>query len=119
MIRYRILGNAVSLLVATLICAGCGASSSTAAGTNPVATTSVSLQNTAFNPSAIVVSTGATVTFTNLDGFAHNVTFDNAAIGTTGNFSTGSLTRTMPVAAGTYTFHCTIHTVMTGSVKVQ
>ena len=88
-------------------------------GTTPVATTAVNMSNDRFSPEAIKVASGATVTWTNSDGHAHNVTFDGA-VGTIPNFSTGSQSLAMPATAGTYTYHCTIHGVaMSGSVLVQ
>lgn len=117
-----------ALLVAL---AACGGSSDSNTGTNPggggggggitpVVTNSVSLANLSFNPSAILVSGGSTVTFTNNDGgITHNVTFDAAAITSIGNFSSGSRTAVMPTTAGTYGYHCTLHAGMTGTVKVQ
>ena len=88
-------------------------------GTAPVATTSVEMKSTAFTPAAIKVASGATVTWTNSDGFNHNVTFDNAAVAPSGNFATGTKSLVMPAAAGTYTYKCTIHPGMAGSVVVQ
>ncbi|CAN5216619.1 hypothetical protein BH09GEM1_BH09GEM1_14590 [soil metagenome] len=85
----------------------------------PVATTSVSIVNTSFSPSSIEVTSGAVVTFTNNDATTHNVTFNNATIGTTGNYSAGAKTLTMPAVAGAYTYKCTIHASMTGTVTVK
>ena len=87
--------------------------------TPPVATTAVSLRNNAFTPVDIVVPASATVTFTNSDGIAHNVTFASNSISSVPNWSTGDRTVAMPAAAGTYPFTCTIHAGMNGSVKVQ
>jgi len=85
----------------------------------PVATTSVSLQNSTFNPPDIQVSPGATVTFTNNDGINHTVTFDNTSISSVDAYSTGAKTVTMPTAPGTYTYHCAIHGPMKGTVLVK
>lgn len=85
----------------------------------PVVTTSVDMKNTAFTPAAIQVGSGAVVTFTNSDGFSHNVTFANTGIGNTGNYATGSKTLTMPAAAGSYPYQCTLHGGMNGSVTVK
>ena len=87
------------------------------AGT-PVATTAVEMSGNRFNPASIKVASGATVTWTNSDGINHNVTFDGA-VGTIPNFSAGAQTLQMPATAGTYTYKCTIHAGMTGSVQVQ
>lgn len=118
------------ILALAVLVTSCGGSSSPVPTTpttpttpvtpgSPVATTSVDMKNTAFSPSAISVGSGAVVTFTNSDGFAHNVTFANTAIGNTGNYSTGSKTLTMPSAAGSYPYQCTIHAGMNGSVTVK
>ena len=85
----------------------------------PVTTTSVTLQNTAFNPPDIRVSPSAVVTWTNQDNTTHNVTFASPLVGNSGDFSTGSKSITMPAAAGTYNYRCTIHAGMSGTVQVQ
>ena len=77
------------------------------------------MKNSTFSPATIQVSSGAVVTFTNSDGFSHNVTFANTAIASTANFSSGSQALTMPAAAGVYAFRCTIHGGMTGTVTVK
>lgn len=88
-------------------------------GTTPTVTTSVNMASNRFTPSAIRVSPNAVVTFTNSDGFAHNVTFASSAITSLGNYNSGSQTVTMPAAAATYAYSCTLHPGMNGSVQVQ
>jgi plastocyanin len=88
-------------------------------GTTPVATTAVDMKNSAFNPANIKVAPSATVNFTNSDGINHNVTFASTAVTSVGNFASGTQAVTMPAAAGTYTFRCTLHAGMSGSVLVQ
>lgn len=85
----------------------------------PIVTTSVDLQGSAFKPADIQVSPGATVTFTNLDGINHTVTFDNTTITSIDAYATGAKTVTMPTATGTYAYHCTIHAGMKGTVLVK
>ena len=121
----------VSLLAACLLAlAGCGGGGGGGTGGGggvitpppgggPTVTTSVSMTGLAFTPSAIQVSPGATLTFTNNDATNHNVTFDNNSATTIADFSTGSRTTIAPAAAGTYNYRCTIHAGMNGSVKVQ
>jgi len=80
-----------------------------------------------FTPTSATVLKNTEVVWQNNSGVTHNVTFDNpgAALSFNGgpsgnipNFSSGSASRTFAVA-GTYTFHCTIHAGMNGSVTVQ
>ena len=107
-----------------LICvaaAACGGDTVTGNNSNntPTTTTSVTMSSKLFQPAAILVSKGATVTWTNQDNFPHNVTFSNASIVSIANFSTGSKTAVMPTIAGTYSYQCTIHPGMNGTVTVQ
>ncbi len=87
--------------------------------TTRVETTEVSMQGTSFTPSAIRVTPGAIVTFTNKDGITHNATFEDVEVPSSGDFLTGKKTIAMPTATGTYGYRCTIHKGMSGSVQVQ
>ncbi|HEX7980341.1 MAG TPA: plastocyanin/azurin family copper-binding protein [Gemmatimonadaceae bacterium] len=121
------------LPLAALLACGGGGSDSTGpgttggttggtGGTGAVAATAVDLKNNAFTPKAIKVSSGATVTWTNTDvGTVHNVTFDAGAnvAGAGVDFSSGNMALAMPTVAGTYTYHCTHHSGMNGTVQVQ
>ena len=89
-------------------------------GSGPVATTAVEMKSLSFTPPAIKVAGGTTVTWTNSDvGTLHNVTFDGAAVPPSGNFDSGNKSLVMPTVAGTYTYKCTLHPGMNGSVVVQ
>lgn len=84
----------------------------------------VSMQNMSFSPSAITVTAGSMVTWTNNDSYAHTVTsgtpnhpdgkFDSGAISSGGTYSyTFS-------AKGTYNYYCRYHSsMMSGTVTVQ
>jgi plastocyanin len=116
----------IILLAVVAIATACGGSASTSPTVGPpstpavpTATTSVTIASLSFTPASIAVSSGAVVTFTNNDAITHNVTFDNSSIGGSGNFSSGAKTLTMPAAAGAYTYKCTIHASMTGTVTVK
>lgn len=89
-------------------------------GGTRVATTSVNVRgNLTFDPADIVVSAGATVTWTWTDPVNHNVTFSNSSITSSANQTTGTFSSVMPTAPGTYAYTCTIHPGMDGSVQVQ
>jgi plastocyanin len=111
------------------LAAACGGSSSgstapinTGPGTpstpaTPVVTTAVSVGDDFFDPANIQVSPGANVTWTFPTGIqTHNVTFSDAA---SGDKSPGSsFTKAFPTA-GTFTYNCTLHPGMNGSVLVK
>jgi len=74
-----------------------------------------------FSPASVTVARGGTVTWSNEAASAtHNVTFASTtgAPASIGNFASGNASRTFNTA-GTYSYQCTNHTGMTGSVTVQ
>jgi plastocyanin len=119
--RTRLLS--FSLLVAMIGCGGGGGGDATPTTPTtpgqPTATTSVAIQNFAFAPAAILVSPGATVTWTNNDNTNHNVTFSSASVTSATDFASGSKSVVMPTTVGTYAYSCTLHPGMNGTVKVQ
>ena len=88
-------------------------------GSQPTTTTSVTMSGLQFQPLAILVPKGASVTWTNQDNLAHNVTFSDMSVISIGDFSSGSRSTVMPSAPGTYSYRCTIHPGMNGTVTVQ
>jgi plastocyanin len=72
-----------------------------------------------FTPADIQVSPGATVTWTFTGGIDHTVTFPSTAIADSPTQSSGTFMSTMPTTAGTYSYACSIHSGMSGSVLVQ
>lgn len=83
------------------------------------ATVHVSIQNFAFNPAMVAVAQGGTVTWTNNDGTAHTSTSNQGFWGSPhiAPGDTFSETKTF-LNAGTYAYHCSIHTEMHGTVQV-
>jgi plastocyanin len=79
---------------------------------------SVTVANMAFSPAAVTTSLGGSVTWTFKDATAHTSTSDQGFwdSGTRSGGATYSRTFT---SAGTYAYHCTIHSVMRGTVKVR
>ena len=77
----------------------------------------VTIKGFAFNPAAIVVPAGTTITWTNEDSARHTVTLDNGAV-TSDALSTGATYSQTFTSAGTFAYHCSIHPSMKGSVTV-
>ena len=97
---------------------GTSGGTQTGGSTSPVQTNAVSVSDNFFSPITAQVAVGTTVTWTWSSGAsAHNVTFtDGQASGDKTGGATFSRTFN---AAGTFTYHCTIHPGMDGSVIVQ
>jgi plastocyanin len=113
------------VLSATLALGACSGSSASpapatggtaGAGSAPGA---VQIKNFAFSPSTVTVSAGAAVTWTNADNTAHTVTFNDTSVTSSGHISGGQTYQVTFTKAGTYTYHCSIHPTMLGTVTVS
>jgi plastocyanin len=128
-----------NLLVGLLMCAAalaaCGGSGASPAGSTAASAAapsgtapsqapaaggdaSVTIQDFAFGPPSLSVAAGTTVTWTNADGAAHTATADD------GSFDSGPLAQGQTFShtfdtAGTFTYICTIHPTMKGTITVQ
>lgn len=94
-----------------------GSTHTTARGTSGA--DSITIQNFAFSPTTLTVAPGATVTVTNKDRVSHTLTASR------GEFNTGDIpagqskTLTAPNSPGTYSYICSIHQYMSGSLIVS
>jgi plastocyanin len=127
----------LALLVAgAMIAAGCGGSSDNGGSSGattaspdtsaPGATSgdnsssggeAAKIEGFAFHPDTIKVSAGQKITWTNDDSTAHTVTADD------GSFDSGSVADGKSFSftfakAGTFKYHCSIHSSMLGTVDV-
>src|SRR3989475_6690087 len=82
------------------------------------AASAVNIQGSAFVPPTTTVRVGDTVTWTNRDAFSHTSTSDTGVwdTGVIRAATSGSFTFT---AAGTFAYHCAIHSFMHGTIVVQ
>ena len=83
------------------------------------ATTYVQIVDYSFNPSTVVIDLGDTVIWNQTGAHTHTVTSTTPA----GELDSGDLTTGAQYShtfntAGTFNYHCSIHTSMTGSVTV-
>ena len=134
--RRWVMVSLVLILALGLVATACGGgSSTTTTAAGGVTTTSaggatttsaaggtggaqVTIQNFSFSPASVTVKVGDTVTWTNQDSTTHTVVADNGEFksGNLGNGATFSFTFS---TAGTFAYHCSIHSTMKGTVVVQ
>jgi plastocyanin len=79
----------------------------------------VSEEGIAFQPAEVTVSAGDTVTWTNNDSVAHDVTADSFSSGDAGGMSPGDTFEQTFDEAGTFDYVCTVHPGMEGTVVVE
>jgi plastocyanin len=115
-LRSRVLLAACVALLAFAFaaCSSGGSSKSSGSSSSP----DITIANLTFAPQPASVKSGATVTVKNTDDLAHTVTSDDATSFniTINPNSTGTFTA--PSKAGTYKFHCNIHSSMHGTLTV-
>jgi plastocyanin len=123
MSRFRFsIGLGVLAAVTALAGAGCGSSSSPAAPTVAADVTITMVGdrgNQSFSPNPSSMRVGQTVAWKNGDTTAHDATQDASRFGT-GTISAGATSAPITMStAGTFTYHCTIHPGMVGTLVVQ
>ena len=128
------IGAAFALTLALAACSSSGSSSaaasapaasqaapSAAAGcalSTDAGTVEVAIKDFAFAPAQITAKVGDVVAFSNGDTTAHTATLDDGSC-TTGNIVPGTTGALVFTAAGTYPFHCAIHSSMKGTITVS
>jgi len=102
-VNARLLLPAAAALAALGVAAGCGGTGSS----KPVATDQVSMAKSyRFDPKAVEVKAGDTVTWTNNDNFTHTVKVDGQDDHKVGQGDSVSIRFDKP---GTYKYECTLH----------
>lgn len=94
-----------------------GSSSGSSSSSGQATGATITIKGFAFSPTPLKAKAGDTITVTNLDNTNHSVTADDNSFDTN-PFSSGSKTFTVPTA-GTFKFHCKIHSTMTGEIDVS
>jgi plastocyanin len=75
------------------------------------------MKNIVFNPTSVTVKAGDKVTWTNNDTVAHTVTLDDNSVDS-GEVAAGETFANTFATAGTFAYHCKIHSVMHATVTV-
>lgn len=93
------------------------------APSNPPAVTasssSIDISNYAFVPTPLTINVGDTVTWTNKDSAPHTVTSDSGSELSSGSLSNGQTYTHTFTTAGTYNYHCSVHSMMKGEIIVK
>jgi len=118
----------IGMLLATFVAvSACDTNGANGPGSTPTAPTVLPPQVTidvaemngpySFYPSPIVVQSDQTVLWRNSDTVTHHVVFDQGSIDT-GTLAPGTLSQPMAIGEGTWSYHCSIHPTMVGSVTI-
>ncbi len=113
--------NIFLLLISAFAIISCGKSSgygNSNTSTPPPVANAVSIVNMSFSPATLTVPVGTNVTWTNNDNMTHTVTSDASGFDS-GDITMGSKYSRVFSVAGTYTYHCTIHPAMKGTIVVK
>ena len=78
----------------------------------------VSIKNFEFDPATITAKVGQIVAFSNTGAAPHNATLDAGGCATA-TLQPSQADGLVFTAAGTYPFHCTVHTQMKGTITVS
>jgi plastocyanin len=87
-------------------------------GSGTPGTNEVFIQGMAFDPVTITITAGTAVTWTNKDPITHNVT-SNPALFSSGSMGNGATYSFTFPDKGTFSYSCTIHPSMKGTVIVN
>ena len=120
--KIKIISLALILVSGFFLLTSCGSkynssNNPTSTGTTPVAAANATIQNFAFSPATIHVIVGGTVTWTNKDATPHTVT-DNGGAFDSGSIAADATYKMTFAKAGTYTYHCTLHSMMPNATVV-
>ena len=118
----------IGMLLATFVAvSACGTNGANGPGSTPTAPTVRPPQVTidvaemngpySFYPSPVMVQSNQTVVWRNFDTVTHHVVFDKGSIDT-GALAPGTLSQPMAIGEGTWSYHCSIHPTMVGSVTI-
>jgi plastocyanin len=129
--RLRFFWMALSVAtITTLLLVACGGGGTTpgpTATSQPTATataTTVKVQiieqngKYSFSPAALTITKGTTVEWTNMSDAPHTVTSDTNAFSTTSNLTQNQTFMFTFNTAGTFAYHCNIHTYMKATITV-
>ena len=123
--RPVICAACIVLLILACMSAGCSSYQTPSAPASPPASpggwTTITMKNFAFTPSTVTVKTGSVVTWINQDPTPHTIVSDTGSLVpfSSDPLTTGATYNVTFTTPGSYTYHCSIHPSMTGTIIVQ
>jgi plastocyanin len=110
---------ALAIVVLVSACGGSSNETTSAQPSAPASTTqdAITIQDFNFGPATLTVKAGAQVTVTNRDSTTHTATANGGAFDT-GDLDPGKSKTITLAKAGTYAYHCQIHSFMKGTIVV-
>lgn len=79
----------------------------------------IRMKNMSYQPRDLVVLVGTKITWTNTDSVAHDVVSDSNAWSASPLLNKGESFSVTLLTEGTYAYHCTPHSFMTGTITVK
>jgi plastocyanin len=98
-----------------------GSSSSTSAGASTAPLSGhvkVDISNFMYSPAVLTVKVGSTITVTNDDDAEHTATSNTEGVFDTGTLNKGQSMSFKVNKVGTFSYHCSFHAFMHGTIKV-
>ena len=96
----------------------CSKSDTNGSGMMTPAAQNVSIQSTGFQPATVTVVLGTKILWTNMDVADHTVTSDDGTSFNSGTISPNGTYTFTTVALGSYTYHCSLHPALVGTLQV-
>ena len=111
--------TSLTLVLGVLCVVTFAAACSSSGGTTTSKGTEVTIKDFKFGPDTVRVKVGDTVTFKNGDGQQHTATSDNPGDFDAGAVDPGASKVITLAKAGTFTYHCSFHPFMHGTIEVK
>jgi plastocyanin len=102
-----------------LAASGAATTTAPAAAATPTSAMSVDIHDLTFDPAAIEIPAGSTVTWTNSDSVPHTATAQDRAVLQSGTIHPGERYSQTFATPGTYDYFCEFHANMKGTIVVQ
>jgi plastocyanin len=126
--RLAALSMALSTVLLLAACSGNGGTATTGPGgggsapcTDSTGTTTVSatVANNTWTPGTVTASVGDVITWANSDSVPHKVALDDGSCAMAANIPGGGSKSLVFSVAGTYPFHCAVHSSMKGTITIS